>query len=364
MSLDRVQELLKFFTDHAASEKEVIDNLSQGLDFKADPETLAILREHGATEAILEAVQKYAKKDEPKGAIALRCVPAECKLSINGKPAGATLQGHFVRRDLKPGETYTVDIERDGYLSAQEILPASVEPVKEVVVHLDPTEETKILNGKRLHAMMIRALGDNLKTLQSITGTGSATTYKNGKPVVWDFEVTTAPPHLIEMRITSSMGGIIYACSGHRCEERRKGVLFIKVGTKLPAAAATDLESSLSQLANLNLVSILEAINSPDVRISARSADPKTEERLNAEGRDFTYVVTLGPDSLPTAAEYKPRGGLGGATITFGAYTKLADCTYPKHTTIALQGAPESGFEVRLDKIELGSKLRASDFRK
>jgi hypothetical protein len=364
-SLQKVLDLIDAYKHGDLNADEFVPRLPPELDFIADGATLTLFREKGATEPMIEEIKKRAKKETPKGAIAVKCDPGECKIYINGKFSGPTSGGHFKQGELKAGQAYTIDLQRDGYITGQKTVTAAVEPVAEVEVALDPTPDTTLLMGKKLFALMMRALGDNLKTLASLTASGSASTYQNGKPTAWEFNLSTAPPRLIEMRVSSSLGSLSFGCKDLSCSERKKGVAFLKSGTKLPPAVVGDLETSLKLISTFNLVSILETVNISGMRITARTADsqPKGDQRFEAEGTDAIYVFTIGSDYLPRSVEYRPRAGLGAAKTTYGSYQKLGESSYPKHTIIVLAQAADSGIEFQLDQLELGSKLRPADFR-
>ena len=366
LSLARVLGLLKLYKKQSIKEQEVIDSLSQGLDFKADRETLDKLSNEGATPAIVEEIKKRAKQDEPTATLSLHCAPAECQIKIDGQPAGPTMNGDFVRSGFALRE-YTIDFEKEGYITDQKTVKVGAEPGPPTSVTLDPTDATMAVNGKKLYGMMVRALGGAavVKNLRSITGSGSLTSYKDGKQSDWDFDVAMGPPHLIEMQVKGSAAGLLYGCNGEKCEEKKKGFLIFK-GKKLPEAVASDLEPNLRLFSRYDLISVLETLNSKGVRLTARTADThgKTEQHLNADAPDFAYVLTIGTDSLPTSVEYKPRSGLGAATVTYGEYVKVGDYNYPKHTSVKLPGSAQLGIEVRLGSVELGSNLRVSDFPK
>lgn len=366
-SLSEVEAFLRDYKDGIVNEAEVLKWLSlrQGLDFKADPETLDKLRNEGATDVIIEEIKKRAKKEEVPTTLSLSCAPAECRIKINGQPAGVTSDGVLVKIGLPPGEV-TVDFEKEGYITGQKIVKVSAEPSPPTSVTLEPTPATMAVHGKKLYAMMVAALGGTaaLKNLRSLTGSGSITSYKDGKPSGWDFDVAMYPPHLIEMKVTNSEGALHFGCNGEKCGEMKKGFLILKGGTKLPAAVVSELEPNLRIFTHYDLISIWEALNSPSVRLTAHTADVhgKPELHLHAAGDDHVYELTIGPDALPTSVEDNPRSGLGAVKVTYGDYVKVSDYQYPKHTTI--RGSGESGIEVRLDRVDLGSKLRPSDFPK
>lgn len=368
LSLQDVLRFLDSFKRDIASEQEVIEKLARGVDFKADPETLAALREKGATVGIIAEIEKRAKREDPTSTLSLSCAPAECQIRINGQSAVATSDGQLVKSGLKLGDV-TIDFEKDGYITEQRVVKVSgAEPGPPISVNLEPTDATKAANGKKLYGMMIAALGvtGNLKDLRSITAGGSMTSYKDGKPADWDFALAMGPPNLVQMKVTGSAGGIFFLCNGERCEEKKKGFLFLKGGKQLPRAVADQLEPNLRLFSRYHLVSFLQTLDSNAVRLTGRSVDTdsKTERHVHAEAPDSSYDLTVGPDLLPNLIEYNPRNGLGAVKVTYGEYVKVGGYYYPKHTSIGLPGSADSGIQVRLERVDLGSNLRASDFPK
>jgi hypothetical protein len=367
LSLADVEELVKAYKDLLFNEDEVRQKLSRSLGFEADKETLERLRQDGATDAIIEVVKKFAipEKPKPTSTLSVLCAPAECSVEINDQAAGSTTDGRLVKPGLEPGEI-TVNFKKHGYLTVQKVVRLDVASGVPVSVTLEPTRDTLAENGKKLHDEMLAALGasTDLKKLRSVTAGGSVTSYAKGKPSEWDFDVAMGPPRLLEMKVTGSSGELIYRCSGEKCEPKKKG---FPLGRKqLLPAVAEELENNLRGLSHFDFVSVLEGLNSPHVRFTARTAEAnsRADQHLRADGDDFACDLTIGPDGLPTLVEYASKAGLGsGVTISYGDYVKVGDYRYPKHTTIRIPDAA-SGLEVRLDHIDLGSNLHASDFPK
>jgi len=359
--------LVKAYKDLLFNEDEVKKKLSRSLDFQADEETLERLRQAGATDAIIEVVKKFAIPEKPKpvATLSVLCAPAECTIEINGQDAGSTTDGRLVKPGLGPGEL-TVNFKKTGYLTVQKVVHLDVAAGAPVSVTLEPTSDTLAENGKKLHDEMLAALGApaDLKKLRSLTAGGSITSYAGGKPSEWDFDVAMGPPRLIEMKVTGSSGELVYRCSGEKCEPKKKG---FPLGRKqLLPGVAKELEDNLRGLSHYDFVSVLEALNSPHVRFTARTAEAnsRTDQHLRADGDDFACDLTMSPDGLPTLVEYASKAGLGsGITISYGDYVKVGDYRYPKHTTIRTPDATR-GLEVRLDHIDLGSNLHTNDFPK
>jgi len=366
-------DVLSFLDDikHGiASEEEVKEKLSRGLDFRADTDTLDTLRKNGASEALIAEIKLRAKHEDPTATLSLNCAPAECRIKIDGQFAARTSDGHLdrvVKSRLPSGEV-AIDFEKDGYVADQKIVKVGAEPGPPISlsVVLEPNLATRTLNGRKLYDVMVAALGGTaaLNNLRSLTGNGSVTFYREGEPGVWDFDVSMAPAHLILMNVTGPAGGLVFGCNGEKCEEKKKGFLFIKRGKRLPEGVANDLEPNLRLVSRYDLLSVLETLNSKGISLMARTAymPGKAQQRLRADGDDHVYEVNIGTDAWPISVEDTPKSGLGAVKVTYGNYVKVGDCNYPKQTTI--RGAAQSGIEVRLNRIELGSKLRLSDFPK
>lgn len=76
-------------------------------------------------------------------------------------------------------------------------------------------------NGKRLLALMLRALGmdSGAKNFPPPTGSGSITSYAEGKQSDWNFDLAMGLPSPIQM----TADNLIYQCSGQKCSEVKRG---------------------------------------------------------------------------------------------------------------------------------------------
>ncbi len=376
LTLSDVRDLVGEIKNGIVDEKEVLGLLVvRGVDFRLTAEIADSLRELGATDTLLNAIDRVGPKEQPKrtGSLSLICAPAECQVviegpEINGKSTPSTVKGRALITDLPP-ERVTITFSKEGYSSVQKSVQVLEGAATEASVTLEMTPATREANGKKLLALVLHALGaeKDVKGLQNVTGAGSATVYTAGEPAVWDFDVTIGPPPLVEMKLSKGGSDLIYQCNGERCAERRKSKIHLHSGKKLPEPVAAELESELQVVVRYHFAAFLGALTAAGIRISTPvdAGTPGQEQHLNAEGHDFVYHITVGPDLLPKMVEYESMGGLGsGLRVFYGSYSKLGDAQYPKRTTIRLSDKEQRGIEIRLDSLQAGSKLQPSDFPK
>jgi hypothetical protein len=357
LSLSEVRELAVALRDGILNQKEVLQKLERGVDFEATAENLETLSNAGATPPVIDQIKRIAPQARPPvSTLTFRCEPAECAIKLNGQPIGDTQDGQLIKTNVPFGEV-TVDFEREGYVAQQKVVQVNAEVTPLIGVALKPTAITKSENGKKLLALMLRALGvqAGLKALGNLTGAGAITSYAEGKQSDWDFDLATGPPALIEMKVTSTAGVLAFECNGERCAEKKKGR---PRGKPLVGPLADELQTNLRAFSRYNLAAVLEAIGSPSVRFTSLTAHSggKKDQRLRAEAQDSIYEIVIGSDLLPSLVEYESKGGFGsGLKVSYADYIKVSDFRYPRRTTIRLPDVTQHGIEVRLDQVKPGS---------
>lgn len=366
LSLAGVRRLLNDLKDDVISPGEAMAALVRGVDFRLTPEIAESLRQLGATEAILKVIATVEPKEEvmPKGALSLSCSPAECQIRIEGGPTGVTSDGRLLMQDLTLGDVI-VDFEKAGYFSAHKTVRIAPGAPIGVSATLEMTPETQLVMGTRLFDLCLRAIGSgrDLKDLVSVSGGGAISLYKAGTPTDWDFEVSLGPPALVEMRILRDSSGLLYQCAGETCGQKRKTYVPLLSSKQVSRTEGEELGAYLKLFARYNFTAVLKALAGSSVRFSALTANETSlqEQHLDAQGDDFAYHVTLGPDLLPVLVEYESKERSGSGTkISYDAYSKLGNAQYPKHTTIRLPGTDSLGLQVRLESLKAGSPITES----
>ncbi|MDR3718723.1 MAG: PEGA domain-containing protein [Bryobacteraceae bacterium] len=380
MTLDEAKDLVSAIKSGGLEfEHRVIDIIQgRGIGFFDEETNLSALRESGATDGVIAVIKKIAPpRPITTGTLALRCAPAECEITLNGKLLGTTTGGQLVLVALPAGEV-RVDFAKEGYEPQQHSALVTAGGRREVSAALEPNSATREGNGKRLLALMLNALGmdSGAKDLPPLTGSGSITSYADGTQREWNFDLGFGSSTMIEMRAESSAGDVNYVCSGQRCSERKKGHFLSRGAKGAPPAVAAALETNLRAFAQYHLGPILQSLLAPSARLTASTADdkPQADQHLRVELSDSVYDLRLGPDLLPAEVEYESKMGLGsGLRILFGGYGNVTGDEkpdhggvprYPRHTTIRLPDSEKHGIEVKLDKVEPWTAFKASDFGK
>jgi hypothetical protein len=380
LNLDEAKDLVSAIKSGGIEfEKRVIGIIQgRGVSFFDEATNLSALRDSGATEEVIAVIKKIAPpRPITTGALAVRCAPAECEIKVNGKLIGTTTDGQLMLVALAAGDV-TVDFAKEGYEPQHKAAKVTAGKMSEASATLEPTSVTKAENGKRLLSLMLNALGmdSGAKDFPPMTGSGSITSYADGKQSDWNFDLGVGSSTLIEMRAGSSAGNVNYLCSGQRCSERKKGHFPLLGSKSVQPAVAVTLETNLRAFAQYHLGPVLQSLVAPSVRLEATTASdkPEADQHLRAELSDSVYSLTLGPDLLPTVVEYESKMGLGsGLRILFGDYGNITGdekpksgsvLRYPRHTTIRLPDGEKHGIEVKLDKVEPWPAFKASDFSK
>jgi hypothetical protein len=381
LTVQGLKDIIDKVKDGVARPDEAVRRIQElGVDFQADEQTLKGLRDYGAKEDLIAAVRQAAPPPPQQlGTLTVRCAPVDCTIKVKDGVLGGTKNGLYEASQLAQGEA-TLTFESEGYESQTKALQITAQP-GQLTVTLQPTNETKAKNGKRLLALMLGALGLNSETAKDfppLTGSGAITSYAEGKQSKWNFKLEIgSPSSLVRMTAyTSADGSLVYECHGQQCNEVKKGHVPLLGSKTMQPAVAKVLEANLAALAQYQLGPVLQSLLSPDALLSAPTAEdkPDRDQQLRAEFSDFVYDVTIDRDLRPAGVVYESKSGLGsGRKITFGEYVDLAGgdklkdggvLRYPKHTSISLADAEQHGIEVGLDKVELWTTFRASDFGK
>jgi hypothetical protein len=359
MSLDETKTAIDFYKKRVRTEDQVVNIIeSRGVAYFATQDNLDELTRAGATKLILDTIRRIARV--PAGSLEVRCVPAECDLAINGRPAGKSVKGVFHLQNVAVGNL-VVDVSRDGYISQQKLLTIVPNVSAEATIKLEPTVATKNAIGKRLFDAVLAALAATPRTagVAKFSGNGGATAFAADKQSEWMIAVEGSSS-VMTMRVASPAGTLEYTCAGQTCESGKGKSFFRLKGAKsLPAPVSDELQIDLRAYSRFNYLGLLRSWMSPAIKFSAAEPDgTETGERhLYADAGDLIYDIAIGSDLHPIAISYVSQAGLGsGLKITFGQYQALSNgLQYPMRTAVSLADSEKHGIEVRFDKVELAN---------
>jgi PEGA domain-containing protein len=379
LKFDQVLRLLRQTAIPLRRRKEAIQH--RGLAFSLSPASLDKLKSAGASEDMLEVIKSKAKPENlpapaaavpapppppapppkpPSGKLALRCVPAECEVSLNETPRGVTQNGSMEIAEVVAGQ-WTIEFKKNGYLDRQTVV--TVEPDRTVSVSesLSPTRATQEALGTELFQKVVSAVGNTAdKGPFAVEASGSTTTWSgcDGQSVRWMLWMRNQPDFALFQLMTGPKPG----------KDALREVAFsgtqYKTGKKLKGQEAIELATDAGLIRDHQLSALIAKLSSVDFKLLAIRTTPTDGEpvKLIAEGSTEKISVTLGDDLLPRESQIATATGVGAATVTYSDYFKLENIAYPKTMQIKPEGW-QHGLEVHFDKATLKPKLAEAEFK-
>jgi hypothetical protein len=354
---------------------------NRGLSFEATPENLESLKKAGASDKLIDLIRHRAPPKQvvsvaptpaPSGNLVLKCSPAECTISIDGRPRGSTKRGTLEIKGLRQKEV-VVDFEKDGYIGQQKTI--AIIDGKDVsgAAELEATEATKEQFGADLLSMTIQALGGDagLKDLASLSASGAAVVWnKDGQRSDWTLNTLLKLPDMALFDLQGSVANFWLSLVGDKYKsggDRKKLGELLGAGStdKNRSPGGGEFDSSLRIFRDFQVSALVARMRSSGFRASAisREADDKGESHLRAAGNAEVYEVTLDNDKFPTRMMYESELGLGtGMEIVYSNYKDVGKGKYPLTMVIKLPDAPHHGMEVRFENAMLSADLKEKDF--
>jgi len=360
------EQLLKFAGQDAIPlhrRKEAI--LNRGIDFSLTSDQVDKLKAAGASEEILKAVRSKAKpqivaslppppRKDPMGTVALTCAPAECDISLDGTPIGATQDG---RLELKkrPGKL-VIDFNAKGYIGHQSTFMVEADRTIPVSMVLEPTRVTLEAFGANLLKKVVQSVAgdDGLRELTNVQATGSLTVWsKEGASVRWSLFMRNNPDRaLFQAKAGAILHEVAFTGSEFTASKNLKG------------QDALDLPTDLGFIRDYQISAVLTRMSAPQFKVVANHALPTADEEYPLVAENGTEKIAIGLDSelRPQKVRITTATGVGSAMISYSDYVKGQKACYPKTVQIKPDGAPH-GIEVRFDNVDLSPKLNAADYK-
>ncbi|HUA85479.1 MAG TPA: hypothetical protein VMB85_16565 [Bryobacteraceae bacterium] len=346
--------------------------LRRGVNFSPTPQDYDRLKKAGASAELISTIAVKAPPPPPKpapppkptppptaGPLTLECLPAECTVSINGKPRGTTSRGSIEIRGLPPSQV-TIEFAKDGF-DAQQLsltLHAGVAAMRGVT--LKPDAATLAQAGKDLLAKMIARLGGAQALQQSrlVSGAGSASLWQSGgQRTEWRMISRLKLPSLALIEINGA--GLKWWTSLAGSDSKADGSKQMRGGP-----VAVEMEKLVRLYRDYQPAMLVETLGK--MKLSALDLAPVNGQwRLHATGTDGALTVLLGPDFLPARVIYDSASGLGsGLEVLYSDYLTIGKAEYPKSMAIRFADQSQHGLEVRLDTVKFETNLPNKDFHR
>ncbi len=338
--------------------QEAIAN--RGIDFYFEPEVIEKLKAHGATEEMLELLgSKAPKKPEPElpkfGRLSIKCEPAECVVSLNGKLLNTTQNGTLEIPELEPG-TAVVDFKKEGYVVAQRTVAIEAGKAAVAAVKLDIDRVARESYGADLFKRMLTALGGDagIKGAASMETLGSMTLALGpGQLARWTTLARVKP------------GAVLF-------QVRAGGDLFYEVafaGSRYTASKglkgddAVELPAKLAMVRDNLPFPVLSKLTSGKYRITADHKEPAPGEQftLRAESSTDTISIGLNANFRPERVKIETATGLGSVLIVYADYIQKDKTWFPRDFQVKSLAAQE-GVVVRFDEVTLNPQLKDNDY--
>jgi len=365
LTLDQVRRLLQEDAIPARRRKEAIQN--RGVGFSLSPEVIDKLKAAGATEDILELIENKArpaavatapapppKPREALGNLTITCEPAECDVTVNGKPRGSS-QGGVMELGSIPAGKWAVDVSKEGYISRQSVVTIEADKSARISSVLEATPATQEAFGATLFQKVVDALGGEpgLKKLASIQATGSTTIARDGNSVRWTLAMRNRPERaLFQARAGSILHEVAFIGNEFMASKNLKG------------EDAMELPTDFGFIRDNQLPALIARLRNPRYKLIAKLAAPVAGEEFQLFAEAGTEKIAIGLDSnlRPQRVRITTETGIGSATITYDDYFNESNAPYPKTMRIK----PDSrmrGIEVRFDTVELDANFKDSDYK-
>ncbi len=343
--------------------KEAI--LSRGVDFSLSPDLADKLKSAGASDEILKAIRSKAKpvvavapppppKKDPMGTAMLTCAPAECEISLDGRPLGPTKDGRLEVKK-RPGK-WVIDFGAQGYISRQNTVMVEADRVTPVSVVLEPDRATLEAFGASLLKKVVQAVAgpEGLKELTTVQATGSLTVWsREGASVRWTLFMRNNPDRAL---FQAKSGNILHEVAFTGSE--------FKASKNLKGQDALDLPTDFGFIRDYQISAVLAKISDPQFKILANQALPAPGDEYPLVADNGTEKISIGLDNelRPQKVMITTATGVGAAVISYSDYLKAENGCYPKTLQIKPDSSPH-GIDVRFDNVDLAPKLNANDYK-
>ena len=295
-----------------------------------------------------------------KGRLTITCADVDCKVWINGAPAGVTTD-RMASQDLPEGPV-AVSVSADGYESVpdQAIVKVKDGNPQLIKFELHPSRAALEKRGATLFLQMIAALGgdEGLRAAAALRGTGTLTLYRDGKPAFWQATLLLKQPDKSRLTVGALQGDR----HGYELVSAAGVTDLVKTGK---GADLEELDLALHQLAEYQLARTLQRLQDRGVAIVATDLKPSQSEgtMLRAERGSEAYSIRLDADLRPQEIFVESGGFDKGTKILYSDYAQQGPAYFPRTLGIEQSGSATNGVKIQFDHVTLSpANLIDADF--
>ncbi len=373
-----LEEVLGALNAHVPARRILSAVESRGVTFYPSPADVSKLQAAGATDDLIQLIEAKGAKFKPApppppkpkiaGLLTLSCAPAECNVSVDGKPQGPTQAGvkKVAGLVIGPQGSVVVDFSKDGYFGQQIIVPLQPNaPETPKLVTLQPTAAMQEKLGSQLFAHLLAKIGGEagIKEAQMLTGSGTAALYDaTGQRSDWNFTARlngSAASAYIEMEIK---------LAELKWRDVIKGPVVRSGGAgKLKnTPVVKEMAQNIQQFRDYQPAALLAALNAQKLKwVSILGApSPSGPVTLKGTGSAGEYTLTVDSNGLLDSVVYQPAVGHGPAlSVQYGNYAPVGQGKTPKVFDLRYQEKTPHGLSLHFDSVQYAPKLTDKDFR-
>jgi hypothetical protein len=337
----------------------------RGISFTPSQADLDKLKQAGASEELLTRIKVKAPpppkpvvpaKPAIAGPMTLQCAPAECEVSINGKPRGATTRGSLTVEGLPAGEA-VIDFKKEGFEGQQISVAVRAAVLSAHTVKLKPTAAHQANLGKELLAKMTEKLGGAAAFQQAsgMTATGTATLWQSGgQQSEWKLLARLKLPKMAYLEISGN--GMKWWTSLSGTDIKADGSKQMRGGP-----VAGEMEKLARVFRDHQPASLVEHLKTMRLSVPDGVAEASGAWRLHAVDDSGAYNIFLTPEYTPMRAVSESAAGV---EIIYADYAIVQKAWYPKSMTIKFPDQTQHGLEIHFTQVRFDPKLSDRDMHR
>lgn len=298
----------------------------RGVTFNRGPEVTAILKEAGASDALLALVPEPPPPPPPKvaGDLTVGCAPRDCEVVVGSQYEGRTESGRKKIAGLAPGEV-EITVFSDGYDPASKRVPLEENRPAEQVFVLQPSQNTRDQLGAAFALETINALGGLIGAteLPAVSGTIELVT-PNG-PAPYKIRYTRGGAAGGTLEVTGQNLNCTAVMTRESVRPQCKGKAKPGVMETTEKVARMLWDHDLAVMLDRALAGKITA----EAWLDAR--------RLASETAAARMVLLINSDHLPVEIEIQPKKGPA-EKVMYSDFAIAGKSKYPRKTVVVQGG--------------------------
>jgi hypothetical protein len=299
----------------------------RGVSFVRGPEVIKMLKDAGASDALIEAIPEPPPPPPAKtaGELTVECAPRDCEVVVNSQYQGQTANGRKRIAGLPPGPANIVAFS-DGYAQATKRVTLEIDKPSHEAFMLHPSQNTRL----HLGALFI------LDTVTELGGMMAIADLPSVAPGKVELPGSSGPvQYNIRFSHAASGGTLEITGPNMNCSTAltREGVRPPQCKGKTKPGVADAAEQVARMFWDHNLAVLLDRALAGKITAEAW----RDARSLKSETATEKLVLQIRADRLPVEIEVQPQQGEP-EKVTFWDFTTAGKLKYPKKTVVIRGG--------------------------